>query len=141
MERRLSEEQSWNLLTQLFPSGLEDSALIQELAPEGWEGSPLRRVFHPTVDQMYAEAVRIHANIQKLLPAGARAHETAPPSFDEIRRQYREDMWDDTRGRQALEGPGIGETTDSDVRTRQEGSALTTRKRPGPPLCAVPLLL
>lgn len=90
MEQRLTEEQSWNLLTQLFPNGLEDSALIQELAPEGWEESPLRHVFHPTVEHAYAEAVRIHTNIQRLFPAGARTHETAPPSFDEIRRQYRE---------------------------------------------------
>lgn len=91
MEQRLAEEQSWNLLTQLFLNGLEDSALIQELAPEGWEGSPLWRVFHPTVEQVYAETVRIHTNIQKLLPAGARIQETAPPSFDEICRQQREE--------------------------------------------------
>ncbi len=91
MEERLTEEQSWNLLTQLFPNGLEDSALIQELAPEGWEGSPFRHVYHPTVEQVYAEAVRIHANMQKIFPAGTRAHETAPPSLDEIRRQYREE--------------------------------------------------
>ncbi len=92
MERRFTEEQSWRVLTQLFPGGLEDSALIRELAPEGWEESPLRRVFHQTVDQVYEEAVRIHTNLQKFFPAGARAHEAAPPSFHEIRRDYREEL-------------------------------------------------
>jgi hypothetical protein len=91
MENRLTEAQCWELLIQLFPDGLEDSALIEELAPEGWERSPLRHVFHPTVEQVYEEAVRIHTNVQKVLPAGARMQETAPPSFEEIRREYREE--------------------------------------------------
>lgn len=88
-DRRLTDEECWRLLLHLFPRGLEDPLLLQELAPEGWEQSPLRLVFHPTVDQMYDEVVRIHTNIQELLAARGRAGATPPPSLEEIRREYR----------------------------------------------------
>jgi hypothetical protein len=51
-DRRLTDEECWRLLLHLFLRGLEDPLLLQELAPDGWEQSPLRLVFHPTVDQM-----------------------------------------------------------------------------------------
>ena len=90
MDRRWTEEQSWQLLTRLFPRGLEDALLLQALAPEGWERSPLRFVFHPTLDQVYEEAVRFHTNIRELMREREPMHETPPPSLDEIRREYQE---------------------------------------------------
>jgi hypothetical protein len=37
-----------------------------EIAPEGWSQSTLRFVFHPTVDQVYFEAVKMHKNVNDL---------------------------------------------------------------------------
>ncbi len=89
MDRRLTEEQCWRILLQFFPRGLEDPVLLQKLSPEGWEHSPLRFVFHPTVEQVYEEAVRFHTNIQELFAASGRTQATPPPTLDEIRREYR----------------------------------------------------
>ena len=84
-------DQPCQVLTQLFPGGLEDPDHLRELAPEGWERSPLRLVFHPTLEQAYAEAVALHTNIQELRQPGAQPTAAAPPSFEQIRQEYRDE--------------------------------------------------
>lgn len=91
MERRLNAEQVWQVLAQLFPAGLGDAALRGELAPEGWEASPLLRVFHPSVGQCYAEALAFHANLEQIVPRTRRAHPVPPPSLEETQPEYREE--------------------------------------------------
>lgn len=88
MERRLTEAQCWALFNQLFPDGLADASLLRELSPEGWERSPFVRVYHPTLDQLYEESVRIHANIQSLLTPRGQPREDPPPSLEEVRSSY-----------------------------------------------------
>jgi len=39
---------------------------LTALAPEGWENSPLLRIFHPTPQQQYEEALRLHRNIEEI---------------------------------------------------------------------------
>jgi hypothetical protein len=84
-------DQPCQVLTQLFPGGLEDPDHLRELAPEGWERSPLRLVFHPTLEQAYAEAVALHTNIQELRQPGAQPTAAAAPSFEQIRQEYRDE--------------------------------------------------
>lgn len=91
MERRLTEAQCWELFSQLFPHGLADASLLRELAPEGWERSPLARLFHPTPEQLYQEAVRIHANIQGFFAHSGLRREDPPPSLEEVRSSYRQE--------------------------------------------------
>jgi hypothetical protein len=90
MEGRLTEAQCWKLFERLFPGGLADLALLQELAPEGWERSPLVRVFHPTIEQAYEEAVRMHENLRSLRSDAPPLAEDPPPSLEEIRREHRD---------------------------------------------------
>ncbi len=45
MKERLTEEECWELFQRLFPNGLDDPSLVQKLAPEGWERSPLVLVY------------------------------------------------------------------------------------------------
>lgn len=51
------------------------SELIDALAPEGWERSPFRLVFHPTAAQRHAEWESVQRNIESLL-GNARAAST-----------------------------------------------------------------
>jgi hypothetical protein len=51
----------------------------------------MRYVFHPTVEQVYAEVMTIHVNLQQLFPVGVQAQKTAPPSIEEIRNEHREE--------------------------------------------------
>jgi hypothetical protein len=37
---------------RMFPQGFAGPEVVQELAPDGWENSPLLAAFHPSVSQM-----------------------------------------------------------------------------------------
>jgi hypothetical protein len=39
---------------------------VRELAPAGWENSPLLATCHPSLAQTYEEALRFHCNLSKL---------------------------------------------------------------------------
>ena len=47
----------------LFPNGWAGPDVLAELAPHGWERSPLLTVCHPSVQQVYEETVRMHRNM------------------------------------------------------------------------------
>lgn len=61
---RATDTQSLQLLGALLA---ERAAILAALAPEGWSNSPLRRIFHPTAEQQYEEAVRMRENLKALL--------------------------------------------------------------------------
>ena len=87
MAERLTEDRCRALFERMFPHGLEDCALVEELAPEGWDQSPLLLVSHPTVEQMYQEAVQIRANLRNLLKKDPLApEEEAPLTLDAVKR-------------------------------------------------------
>ena len=54
----------------LFPQGFGGVDVLQELAPDGWENSPLLAVFHPSLVQVYEEALRLHRNLCAMRAAG-----------------------------------------------------------------------
>lgn len=70
--------------------------MLTELAPDGWEQSPLLACFHPSVEQRYEEAVQLHRNIEALRNARPRRDSNAQadesrssePTLKEIRREY-----------------------------------------------------
>ena len=87
MVKRLTETQCWALFERLFPHGLEDGAVVKELAPEGWDRSPLRLVSHPTAEQVYEESLRIRENLKSLLRKESASPEEEPPlTLDAVRR-------------------------------------------------------
>lgn len=59
----LDEDELKAEFAALFPHGWAGPDVMAELAPEGWEKSPLVAVFHPSLDQVYEESVRIHRNM------------------------------------------------------------------------------
>ena len=64
--------------------------MLQELAPDGWENSPLLAVFHPSVDQLYEETLLMHRNLGKLRRPDDPRPRPPEPTRDEIARDYRE---------------------------------------------------
>jgi hypothetical protein len=87
VEERLTEGQCWELLQCLFPNGLDDPALVRELAPEGWERSLLVRVYHPTAEQVYEETLRLRDNLSRLRGTTAPSEEEPPVTLDALRRE------------------------------------------------------
>jgi hypothetical protein len=80
-----------------FPHGFGDADVLAEIAPEGWDQSPLLACFHPSVEQRHEEAGQLHRNIEALRNArgcqdsNAQGDESSSsePTLEEIRREYR----------------------------------------------------
>lgn len=86
MEERLTEEQRLELFQRLFPNGLDDLSLVQKLAPEGWEHSPLALIYHPTAEQRYEEALGLRENLRRLRRSPI-SEEEPDITLDAIRRE------------------------------------------------------
>lgn len=87
MAERLTEAQCWALFERLFPIGLDDRALVEELAPKGWDRSPLMLVSHPTAEQVFEETVQIRENLRNLLKNEPVSPKEEPPlTLDAVRR-------------------------------------------------------
>jgi hypothetical protein len=89
---RLTGRELHALFDSLFPHGFAGADVLDEIAPVGWERSPLLACFHPSVEQLFAERVAIHRNLEELRRVGRRgetALEPRPaPTLDEVRREY-----------------------------------------------------
>src|SRR5918995_2075555 len=91
---RFTDAELHAFFDRLFPSGFAGGDVLAEIAPEGWEQSPLLACFHPSLDQRYEEAVQLHRNLEELSRAMTRkdAPERLPrpePTLDDIRSEYR----------------------------------------------------
>jgi hypothetical protein len=76
--------------TRLFPQGFAGTDVLRELAPTGWENSPLLAVFHPSLAQTYEETLRFHRNSARLRRPGDERPLPPEPTLDEVARDYRE---------------------------------------------------
>ena len=65
-----SDEELHAEFDRLFPQGFAGPDVLQELAPGGWENSPLLAVFHPSVDQFFEETLRFPRNMVNLRTPG-----------------------------------------------------------------------
>lgn len=92
----LSDSELDVLFHRLFPDGFAGSDVLLELAPGGWENSPLIRAFHPTLEQWHEERVIQHRHLEELdriwrdkrnapEPAKPRPPE---PTLDDSRREF-----------------------------------------------------
>ena len=79
---RLSDDECRELFDTLFPEGFAGPDVQAELAPEGWEASPLKAVFHPSPEQVYEESVQMHRNIQRLKKKQQEGEEEAGEEAD-----------------------------------------------------------
>src|SRR5439155_7839637 len=94
---RLTDAELHAFFDRLFPQDFAGSDVLAEIAPVGWEQSPLLACFHPSGEQAYEEAVQFHRNLESLRslrrrPDGS-AHAThvvrPEPTLEEIRSEYR----------------------------------------------------
>jgi hypothetical protein len=93
----LTERECAAVFAALFPRGLASEDVVAELAPEGWERSPLVAVFHPSVDQVFRESVRFHRNIERLAGARRAGPPRPEPTLEEIRAESRDEPVDRER--------------------------------------------
>jgi hypothetical protein len=75
---------------RLFPQGFARPDVLQELAPGGWEDSPLLAVFHPSPAQTFEETLRLHHNLCQLRGPNDQRSMPPEPTRDEVARDFRE---------------------------------------------------
>ncbi|MBI4580061.1 MAG: hypothetical protein HY718_10190 [Planctomycetes bacterium] len=87
---RLSDEECDAEFACLFPQGMGGADLMLELAPTGWDASPLRLCFHPTPEQRFDEALRMHRRLAELSESWGHQppDQTPPPTIEKITRDY-----------------------------------------------------
>jgi hypothetical protein len=73
---RFTDAELHALLDRLFPQGLAGGDVFEEIAPDGWERSPLLACFHPSVERVFEERLQLHRNIE------------AEPTLEELQREY-----------------------------------------------------
>ena len=96
--KRLSDAEQTAFFDRLFPHGFAGADVLAEIAPDGWEKSPLLACFHPSPEQVFKEALQIHRNLEGLMRP-RREHEPdesspAPrpePTLAEIRAQWKDE--------------------------------------------------
>lgn len=92
--KRLTSRELHALFDRLFSHGFAGADMLAEIAPEGWEHSPLLACFHPSVEQLFEERVALHTNLQEWRQLRRqRQGETTvtsepEPTIDDVRREH-----------------------------------------------------
>ena len=84
-QNRLSDAEAHALLDQLFPQGVAGPDVLAELAPRGWDQSPLLACFHPSAEQTREQSRQFRRNLESLQarlsrPTGTARADTPPPA-------------------------------------------------------------
>ncbi len=93
---RLSNSELVALFDSLFPHGFAGSDVLAEIAPNGWEHSPLLACFHPSIERIFEEQLQLHRNIEALGALLRRRGKTASaeedarpePTLESITREH-----------------------------------------------------
>src|SRR3989441_4025065 len=93
---RLTDAELHTLFDRLFPEGFAGPDVRAEVAPNGWEQSPLVACFHPSVERVFEERLQFHQNVAALRIAGSRrtgqaqveTEASAAPTLEDVRREY-----------------------------------------------------
>ncbi len=96
-KKRLTDVELKKFFDGLFPHGLAGSDVLAEIAPEGWEKSPLLACFHPSVERVYRERLQMQRNIEGLMrtrrerePENQKLAPTLEPTLEEVRASWEE---------------------------------------------------
>ncbi len=85
---RYSDDECERAFIQLFPHGPAGQDVLREIAPKGWEQSPLLAVFHPSLHQVYDESVRLHRNVQSFPWRDTQQPPRPAPTREEVAKTY-----------------------------------------------------
>ncbi len=95
---RLTDAELKAFFDRLFPHGFAGADVLAELAPEGWERSPLLACFHPSPEQVWREAVQWHRRTEELRAANRKREPNTPkfapepePRFEKVRADWKDE--------------------------------------------------
>jgi hypothetical protein len=82
------------LFDRLFPRGFAGQDVLDEIAPEGWERSPLVACFHPSIERLFEERLLMHRHLEELRHLCRRRDDSATnvsapePTLEDVRKEY-----------------------------------------------------
>jgi hypothetical protein len=90
----MSETEAHALFDRMFPLGFSGQDVLDEIAPEGWEQSPLLACFHPSVERVFEERLMFHRNTEGWRQLarkrqGQTIEEQPQPTLEDVRREYK----------------------------------------------------
>lgn len=95
--KRLTDAELKEFFDPLFPHGFAGADVLAEIAPEGWEKSPLLACFHPLVEQVFKERVQVHRNLEGLIgmrrervPDNPKLVPKPEPTLEEVRADWQD---------------------------------------------------
>ncbi len=95
--KRLTDPELKEFFDRLFPHGFSGADVLAEIAPEGWETSPLLACFHPSVEKVLQERVQLHRNIEELIgdrrerePDNSKLTPKPEPTLEEVRADWQD---------------------------------------------------
>lgn len=95
--KRLTDTELKEFFDRLFPRGFAGADVMAEIAPEGWEKSPLLACFHPAVEQVFKERVQVHRNLEELIcirrerePDDLKLARKPEPTLEEVRADWKD---------------------------------------------------
>jgi hypothetical protein len=90
----MSESEVHALFDRLFLRGFAGQDGLDEIAPEGWERSPLLACFYPSIERIFEERSLMRRNVEELCRMrrrrdGATVAESSPePTLEDVREGY-----------------------------------------------------
>jgi hypothetical protein len=90
----MSEVELRALFDGLFPHGFAGQDVLDQIAPHGWEHSPLLACFHPSVERIFEERLLLRRNLERLRrlrrrSVGSVADVSSPePTLEDVRKEY-----------------------------------------------------
>jgi hypothetical protein len=130
---RYSEADLFTIFERLFPNGFAGPDVLQELAPTGWQSSPLAAVFHPTAAQLFEEAMQMHRSLSSLRKPDDERPLPPEPTLEQIAEEHRDSPYDVAQETRELVGQCLWdvfsdghEVFDSDGRLLDLGSYRTS---------------
>ena len=95
--KRLTDAELKEFFDRLFPHGFAGADVLAEIAPDGWEKSPLLACFHPSVEQVFKERVQVHRNLEELIcmrrerePDNPKLAPKPEPTLEEVRADWQD---------------------------------------------------
>ena len=95
--KRLTDAELKEFFERLFPHGFAGADVLTEIAPSGWETSPLLACFHPSVEKVFQERVQLHRRIEELVgdrrerePDNSKLAPKHEPTLEEVRADWQD---------------------------------------------------
>lgn len=93
---RLSDAELVVLFDRLFPSGVAGPDVVADIAPDGWERSPLLACFHPSIERILEEQLHFHRRSeelgellrQRVKAAAVEANARPEPTLESVTREH-----------------------------------------------------